>query len=923
MALRPKESGRLIAQLAKHVKIQREGIETLGDLIIKNINDGSLSIERFSQHEIHPSANNPKALDWICVVDTLNFCFWHRDKEKGWMVNGYTGYFALCAAINRAVEENVDILNPKYYSQISKDQLQHILRSDTNVDIPLFEERLKCLHEVGNALVKNFNGSFKNCVLASQKSAMQLLRIIVHHFKCFQDEAFYQDYQVALYKRAQILVGDVWACYRGEDLGRFDDINEITMFADYRVPQSLLYFNVLKYSSALLDLLNKDVVLENGSEMEVEIRGCSIEAVSLLTNYVKSRIKPEKVVNSILIDHFLWDFRRKYADKILTLNFNEVVIPDINGMVLEITPVASPDFNKFSLRRFDPKPENLKSDDDPDPVQSSSREQRSGTLSKEEISEPEDTKEANTCQEREIPPENGEVKGHWIRIKFHYKSSNIKNFIGKILQVPPNKSGEERFLESSKKLHSIPGPLSVPGIGTLYQYLPFFGPYQFDRLHHNGLKKFNRYGAVVHERIVPGCNIIWLFKPEDIEIMFRCEGKYPQRRSHLALEKYRLDRPNVYNTGGLLPTNGHDWLRLRSIFQKGLSSPSAVHNFLPDTNDIIQEWLIRLGDVCKMPNVNYLDELSRLFLELICLVALDLRMNSFSTIELRSNSRSSKLMRAALTTNSCILKTDNGPQLWRKFETPLYKKLRKSQEFMEEVAIDLLSLKMSFFKETDKPGSLLESYLSNNHLDFKDIIGMVCDFLLAGIDTTSYTTSFILYHLSRNRLCQSALYQECKKLLPKPDTPITKDILSQAQYAKAVIKESLRLRPISVGIGRILDKDAQFSGFTVPRGTVVVSQNQVSSRLKEYFIAPNEFRPERWLKDHQFYQQPHPFLVIPFGHGARSCIARRLAEQNMLTFIMKLTRNFKYRWNGTELDTKSLLINKPDGPISLTMEKRL
>lgn len=36
--------------------------------------------------------------------------------------------------------------------------------------------------------------------------------------------------------------------------------------------------------------------------------------------------------------------------------------------------------------------------------------------------------------------------------------------------------------------------------------------------------------------------------------MFRCEGKYPQRRSHLALEKYRLDRPNVYNTGGLLPT---------------------------------------------------------------------------------------------------------------------------------------------------------------------------------------------------------------------------------------------------------------------------------------------------------------------------------------------------------------------------------
>lgn len=58
----------------------------------------------------------------------------------------------------------------------------------------------------------------------------------------------------------------------------------------------------------------------------------------------------------------------------------------------------------------------------------------------------------------------------------------------------------------------------------------------------------------MREEIVPGVNIVWLFKPEDIETMFRCEGKYPKRRSHLALEKYRLDRKDLYNNGGLLPT---------------------------------------------------------------------------------------------------------------------------------------------------------------------------------------------------------------------------------------------------------------------------------------------------------------------------------------------------------------------------------
>lgn len=73
-------------------------------------------------------------------------------------------------------------------------------------------------------------------------------------------------------------------------------------------------------------------------------------------------------------------------------------------------------------------------------------------------------------------------------------------------------------------------------------------------MHKNGFKKLSRFGPVVREEIVPGQNIVWLFKPEDIETMFRCEGQYPKRRSHLILEKYRLDKPTHYNTGGLLPT---------------------------------------------------------------------------------------------------------------------------------------------------------------------------------------------------------------------------------------------------------------------------------------------------------------------------------------------------------------------------------
>lgn len=63
----------------------------------------------------------------------------------------------------------------------------------------------------------------------------------------------------------------------------------------------------------------------------------------------------------------------------------------------------------------------------------------------------------------------------------------------------------------------------------------------------------------------------------------------------------------------------------------------------------------------------------------------------------------------------------------------------------------------------------------------------------------------------------------------------------------------------------------------------------MSCRLKQYFEDPDKFKPKRWLKNDPLYKQPHPFLLLPFGHGPRSCIARRLAEQNILILILKVT----------------------------------
>lgn len=73
--------------------------------------------------------------------------------------------------------------------------------------------------------------------------------------------------------------------------------------------------------------------------------------------------------------------------------------------------------------------------------------------------------------------------------------------------------------------------------------------------------------------------------------------------------------------------------------------------------------------------------------------------------------------------------------------------------------------------------------------------------------------------------------------------------------------------------------------------TLVVTQNQVTCRLDEYFRQPDRFVPERWLKDSAEYEPVSPYLVLPFGHGPRACIARRLSEQFLLVTLIKVKTN--------------------------------
>lgn len=166
----------------------------------------------------------------------------------------------------------------------------------------------------------------------------------------------------------------------------------------------------------------------------------------------------------------------------------------------------------------------------------------------------------------------------------------------------------------AKPYQAIPGPRGPFGMGNLYNYLPGIGSYSWLRLHQAGQDKYEKYGAIVRETIVPGQDIVWLYDPKDIALLLN-ERDCPQRRSHLALAQYRKSRPDIYKTTGLLPTNGPEWWRIRAQVQKELSAPKSVRNFVRQVDGVTKEFIRFLQESRNGGAIDMLPNLTRLNLE--------------------------------------------------------------------------------------------------------------------------------------------------------------------------------------------------------------------------------------------------------------------------------------------------------------------
>lgn len=286
-----------VVEHARYVKINPDAIERAADA--------------FAEKRVEPPAWNyglhyhdgtERTVNYLFLLDALNFCFWGKPR---WTIDyrgrRLDGYWALAASLKRAAEEDPHILEPRLLRRITPRELAKVLRG--NRRIPLFEERWKNAREVGTILCA-FWGNAARLVEEADHDAAELAQMIVNYFSSFNDMAIYKGRQVRFFKRAQILVADLWGAFGGKAWGELKHLDELTAFADYKLPQILRAWGILQYSPSLAHRVDAQIELGAGSAAEVEIRAATLWAVEFLREALAAR---GRELWSIQVDWILWE----------------------------------------------------------------------------------------------------------------------------------------------------------------------------------------------------------------------------------------------------------------------------------------------------------------------------------------------------------------------------------------------------------------------------------------------------------------------------------------------------------------------------------------------------------------------------------------------------------------------------------------
>ena len=277
-----REKCHVVSRMARHVQIVAERIpEVIEPLLGQSLAVPSLDTTAHFVDEVEPTTA------FFVALAAINFgsgFFPHIQKKPG-----LSGYYTIA----HSLAEHFDAQGPfsaEQLAAIGPDDCAELFgqdRTDPAVD-QLMSLFAQAWNDLGKDLIARFNGNFSTCIEAANHQAALLVRVLSKQ-PLFRDVSTYHGIDVPFYKRSQLLASDLSLAFGGDGLGRFDDLDHLTIFADNLVPHVLRLEGILQYDRQLLSRIESEQLIPAGSDEEIEIRACCIHAVELMIQLAAER----------------------------------------------------------------------------------------------------------------------------------------------------------------------------------------------------------------------------------------------------------------------------------------------------------------------------------------------------------------------------------------------------------------------------------------------------------------------------------------------------------------------------------------------------------------------------------------------------------------------------------------------------------
>lgn len=276
-----RSSARFICQNLKSLSIDSARISEVANKIAGN----EYALPEPEDAMPFKGRNLSESAMWCYLADCLNFCFWPPVGKDKWQVQAPDGkwrggYFGLIQALKKGIDQNRSWLDPIFLRAVKLEDVSRLLAGKG--ELQLLEERKIAINELGLGLKDQ--GSALNFIEEAKNNVIQFVDSMIKKLPSFKDESELNGRKVGFYKRAQILAMDLNLVLSQHGITPFNNIERLTAFADYKLPQLFRDEGIFKYCDELKSKIDAGGLIEKDSKEEIEIRGATIFAVESLRN---------------------------------------------------------------------------------------------------------------------------------------------------------------------------------------------------------------------------------------------------------------------------------------------------------------------------------------------------------------------------------------------------------------------------------------------------------------------------------------------------------------------------------------------------------------------------------------------------------------------------------------------------------------